>query len=31
VIISPHIASGTENEYWRYTLRAVTDQCAAIS
>lgn len=27
VILSPHIASGTENEYWRTTFRAVTDAC----
>ena len=30
VIISPHIASGSENEYWRYTLRAVVDACEAL-
>ena len=29
VIISPHIASGTENEYWRYAFRAVTDACGS--
>ena len=27
VIISPHIASGSENEYWRYTVRMVADAC----
>jgi phosphoglycerate dehydrogenase-like enzyme len=27
LIISPHIAAGTEIEYWRYTLRALADAC----
>jgi phosphoglycerate dehydrogenase-like enzyme len=27
VILSPHIASGSEDEYWRYTLRAAVDAC----
>jgi phosphoglycerate dehydrogenase-like enzyme len=29
VIISPHVASGTENEFWRYTFRRVIDACSA--
>jgi phosphoglycerate dehydrogenase-like enzyme len=31
VIISPHIASGSETEYWRYTLRALVDAYDGVS
>jgi phosphoglycerate dehydrogenase-like enzyme len=28
VVISPHLAAGTENEYWRYTMRCAIEACA---